>query len=175
MEDSKQSDELMEVFKNLNKSCMTNSLRVDGIEEQLDEIQEQLQKIFWFIEFHLGEVPLKYRKAFPQEGEYPYIKTKTSFKVNPINHSPSFPKEFDEPTDKAEYQESLKRMEQYGKEKKSHVPEFIETEEEKSTRVSLEAFSTPSAEPDSHQVYKHPESSQSLNGVPDHNNPPSLT
>jgi hypothetical protein len=46
--------------------------RCQLIENRIEDLEEKLQKIFWFIEFHLGEVPLKHRKLFPEKGEYPY-------------------------------------------------------------------------------------------------------
>jgi hypothetical protein len=76
MEDSKPSESVIEILLSLNKRCDVNSQRTDGIEEQLHAIEETIQKIFCFIEFHLIEVPIKYRKAGSGKEEYLYFKPK---------------------------------------------------------------------------------------------------
>lgn len=90
--------------------------------DRLKELEDKLQKIFWFIEFHLGEVPLKCRKIFTEKGEYPYFKTKTDFKATqkmPIfGLGPSFGcHEFEAPEDPKEYREAAERMRAYAQEK----------------------------------------------------------
>lgn len=49
------SQEVIDLLKVLSKAHVNNSQRIDDIEDELNEIQEHLQKIFNFIEFHLGK------------------------------------------------------------------------------------------------------------------------
>lgn len=90
------------------------------IEIRLDSIENQLKKIFWFIEFHLGEIPQKYKKIFPKEGEYPYFRKKPNY---PSVHAGRcgntiIPcEELEMPKDPQEYKKAKERIHEYLKEK----------------------------------------------------------
>ena len=79
MEDSKQSDQVVELGKRMYAQFDFVEKRFDFVDERIDELETIIQRLFWFIEFHLGEIPMKYMKANPGKGEYPYFKSKTDF------------------------------------------------------------------------------------------------
>lgn len=92
-------------------------LQLRQLEEKIDDLEEKLQKIFWFIEFHLGEVPQKYRKFNPNRGEYPYFKTKEKFGKGKNLPELNKVSKLEMPKTPEEYKEALARMKEYAKEK----------------------------------------------------------
>ncbi len=51
------------------------------IQEKIETLQAKVKHFESLLKFHnLFEIPLKYRKAFPKENEYPYF-TETKFKI----------------------------------------------------------------------------------------------
>lgn len=152
--------------------------RIDRIQEKLEELEEKLQKIFWFIEFHLGEVPQKYRKAYPIKGEYPYFKTKSTFsKAHKIDVStertPAFD-EFEIPKDPKELSRAKEYMSDLAKKgwperlKMSEANEALSDENwNRFMPASSEAFPTFSVSPDFVQEDKQSESSPSSQESPD--------
>jgi hypothetical protein len=98
----------------------------DKIVDKLDDLEEQLQRLYWFIEFHLGEVPERYRKAFPAKGEYPYFKTKTDFKVGKLEGGilPEFThlnEDSEKLNDPKERARALEAMRKYAKQESSEA------------------------------------------------------
>lgn len=130
--------------------------------ERLDDIEEQLQKIFWFIEFHLGEVPIKHRKLFPEKGEYPYFKPKKSFtqvnKIDTMGISGAF-QELDMPIGTRDMKGALERMRI--NEEKAKLEGKWNRRQERLKPDSSEASSATSAAPDSPQENTSVESSPS--------------
>jgi hypothetical protein len=49
------SQEVIDLLKIVSKAHINNSQRIDDIEDQIIEIEEQLEKIVLFIEFHLSK------------------------------------------------------------------------------------------------------------------------
>ncbi len=129
----------------------------DEILERLDDLEEQLQKIFWFIEFHLGEVAQKYRKVLPKKGEYPYFTTKNKDipELNKVS-------ELEIPKDSEVLQTDKDRM-------------LKLSEKGWPKRVNAEAFLASWELRESQQADKQNASSPSSQESPDHKNPPSQT
>lgn len=100
--------------------AIVNDDFVDSLQFRVASLEEKIVKLEQLIEFWHGRVPIKYRKAFPKEGESPYF-THEKFK-------PKYPKvlgldhirecvELDMPSDPKEYKEALARMKGYALDK----------------------------------------------------------
>lgn len=163
MEESEKSE-----FMNQLRIQFSGDVRTikEYMDVRIEELEKKLQEIFWFIEFHLGEVPIKYRKAFPKDGEYPYIKTE-KFKakihqIDPTTGRTPLLTDFEMPKDPSELAKSKERMLKLG-------------EKGWPKRVNAEAFLASWEQRDSHQADKPNESSPSSQESPDHKNPPFQT
>lgn len=157
MEESKQSDQVVELGKRMYAQFDYIEKRFDFVDQRTDEIEEMIQRLFWFIEFHLGEVPMKYRKAFPKKGEYPYfsMKNKNIPELNKIS-------ELEIPKDSEVLQAAKDRMLKLG-------------EKGWPKRVNAEAFLASWEQRDSRQAHTPNESSPPSDESPDHKSPPSQT
>lgn len=116
------------------------------IDDRFNDLEEKIQQIFWLLEFWYGEVPIKYRKAFPKKGEYPYFKVTRGIKTFElgVERYPIF-EELEQP--KAEdYQKAKERMMAYSELAKLKTSEASSTssEREDSPQEHISHESSPS-------------------------------
>lgn len=143
--------------------------RFDMLGERMEALEVMLQRLFWFIEFHLGEIPQKYRKFNTEKNEYPYFKTKQNYKINGFNE-PDFPK------NPEEMRESAMKMKYYAAQQKSIDDERKKkVNDEMLRRATSAAFSDSSEQQDSVPENKPDEPSPFSQESPDHKNPPCQT
>lgn len=88
--------------------------KLNLLEKEVANLHAKIGRLEALIEFHNGPVPLKYRKAFPDESEDPYLKHKPFppaypkvFELGKMYHGYE---EIEMPTDPKEYEKAKERM-----------------------------------------------------------------